>query len=243
MRSRWSAAVLVSCAAWATGCETEEARPRGVELVQLEREATATAASLRAQTEDGEAARALLVRGDRTARLELELEGDRFLAELDPDTGTIEVIAEVDGELVRWSPGDGAMPEALAARWSDVVATWRAELLDDEGRLRPEHRDALNVPADSFATVIDGVPVSQSYWCPPREECWFDESTGAFVCELLYDVWCPPPPPEPCWGVTCEPCGGLYCPPPPPCDTWFCPPPCVGLWCGPCEPWDPFCAQ
>lgn len=245
MGNRWKTAVLVPalCAATTAACETEDAQPRGVEFVQLDREEVAATASLRAQTDAGELARASFVRDHQRARIEIEHDGDRFVAELDPETGEIDVLAEADGATLTWSPTDGTpMPEVLAARWSDVVAAWRDTMLDDEGRLRDEQRNAVNVPAEVFATAIDGLPVSQIVQCPPREECWYDDATGTFVCELLYDVWCPPPPP-PCWGSDCEPCGGLWCPPPPPCDTWWCPPPCIGLWCGPCEPWDPFCAQ
>jgi hypothetical protein len=246
MKTSWIAAALVP-ASLVLGCgDADDLQPRGVEFVHVEKEAAPHQVSLAGETEDAVIARALFARDHERARIEVEIDGDRFLAQLDPEASEFTILAEVDGETVLWDPSEGgAMPEAIAARWSDVLAAWRAEMIGDDGRLRPESRGAVNVPADAFVNAVNGVPVSQTIvpWCPGQEMCWYDDATATFVCELAYDIWCPPPPP-PCYGIHCDPypCGGMYCPLPEPCTDWSCPPPpCVGLWCGPCAAWDPFC--
>ncbi len=241
MRHPWIAATLLPASLF-VGCGTEELQPRRFELVHVDRDEAAHQVSLAGRTDDAAAARALFVRERDRARVELELDGDRFRAELDPATRELTVLAEVDGETIAWTQADGPMPTAIAERWEDVLAAWRDRLLDDDGRLRADARSSVNVPADVFATEIDGEPVSQAYApCPPEPICWYDDTTGAFICELAEALWCPPPP-DPCWGLDCPPCAGLWCPPPDPCTTGgICPEPCIGLWCLPCDRWDPFC--
>ena len=244
MKTSWIAAALVP-ASLVLGCaDADDVQPRGVEFVNVETKAELHQVSLAGEMPEATVARALFARDHERARVEIEIEGDRFLAQLDPETGEFTILAEADGETVLWNPADGgAMPEIIAARWADVLAAWRTEMIGDDGRLRPESRGAINVPADVFATAVDGVPVSHAYApCPPQDICWYDDVNATMVCEIVYDVWCPPSPP-PCYGPSCDPypCGGLYCPAPQPCNDWICPAPCIGLWCGPCDGWDPFC--
>ncbi len=242
-RARWIAAAALA-AATLTACnhDTETPTPRSLEIAEVELVQDAASASLLARDDHGaELSRALLARDHEVARIELELDGDRFVAELDPRSGELAMLAEVDGTSLAWSASDGEpMPAALREHWGQIATQWRHSLLDADGDVKPEFLGAINVPADVFAPAAD-VPVATSLWCPPDPICWFDEIEAVFVCELATAIWCPPPPP-PCLYGDCSPCGGLYCPQP--CWGLDCGP-CVGLWCDPCgqNPWDPFCAS
>jgi hypothetical protein len=208
----------------ALACGTE---PPASELVRIHREASPEQVALAGETEDAAPVQALFARDHEHAKIELEQDGDRFVARLDPRAGELAIDAEIDGASVHWTSADGPVDERIAQRWSDVLAAWREHMLDGDGQLRAEARSSVNVPADLFTTQVNGVPVSDALWCPPVEVCWYDDVTATEICEFVAAVWCPPP----CWGSDCDPCGGLYCPPPEPCDTWLCPEPCIGLWC------------
>jgi hypothetical protein len=238
--ARLTAAGSLLAVACQVADEPRELAPRfaQVEIVDTDVQATVVAHD----ADEREVSRALLVRDHEVARFEIELDGDRFLAELDPVAGELTLHGEADGSSVSWSPGSGEpMPEVFAGRWAEINAAWRAALLDGEGRLRDEFRGALNVPADLFAGPEADVPVSTTFWCPPPQQiCFYDEASAQEICIMLAQMWCPPPPP-PCWGFDCDPCMGLRCSPP--CWGGACPEPCIGLWCdSDCSPYDVYCA-
>lgn len=235
-----------------TACgAAEEPRPGEPSFARLAIVDDGTQATVLATDASGlEVSRALLRRDHEVARVEVEIDGDRFAAELDPVTGEITMHAEGTDATVTWSPSSGEpMPEAIAARWAEITGAWRTALLDDDAKLRDEYRAAINVPAELFTPASADVPVAASLWCP-EPSCWYDAVADVEICSMLYQVWCPaPPPPPPCGGYCPpEPCGGFYCPEP--CYGLDCTPPCIGLWCEPpcwgdncgCQPWDPFCS-
>jgi hypothetical protein len=230
---------VTASVACSTVDDSRPAAPRfaRVDVVQDDVKSTVVASD----ADGAELSRALLRRDHEVARIEVEADGERFLAELEPRSGELTIHAEVDGASTSWSPSSGeAMPEVIAERWTEITAQWRSTLLDDDGALRDDYRKAVNVPADLFGTPDADVPVAASYWCPPEPQCWYDEVGEVQVCIMLHQVWCPPPPP-PC-GELClpDPCWGLNCTEPCTTDRW-CDPPCIGLWCNVCQPWDPFC--
>jgi hypothetical protein len=232
-------------------CSTSESpRPGEESFARIAVVDDGAQATVRATDASGrEVSRALLRRDHEVARVEVEIDGGRFVAELEPVTGEIVVHAEGDDATMTWSPSSGeAMPAAIEARWSDITLAWRNALLDDDAKLRPDLRAAINVPSDLFAPAAADVPVAPSLWCP-EPTCWYDVEADVEICHMLHQVWCPPPPePEPCGGwCPPEPCYGFYCPDP--CYGVRCEPPCVGLWCQPpcwgihcgCDLWDPYC--
>lgn len=245
---------LLGVALWNAACSTaDEPRPGEESFARLAVVDDGTRATVLATDAAGnEVSRALLRRDHEVARIEVEIDGDRFVGELEPSSGEITVFAEVENATMSWSPSSGEpMPAAIEARWSEITGAWRQALLDDDAKLRDEYRGAINVPADLFTPVSADVPVAESQWCP-EPDCWYDSWSGIEICEVLHQVWCPPEPaPLPCGGYCPpEPCAGFYCPQP--CYGWSCnPEPCIGLWCQPqppcddcggCQPWDPFCS-
>jgi hypothetical protein len=223
------------------GCSVaNDASPRGVEFARLAVLDSGTQASVAAlDADEAEVSRALLSRDHEVYRIEIELDGDRFVAELDTLGTELVMHGEADGHSVSWAATSGEpMPPLFAQRWEQITRSWRASLVDDAGKLRPEFHAALNIPADLFAAPSADVPVAQTLWCPPPQEiCFYDEVAAQEICFILAALCAPPPPCE--FLGDCAPCRGFYCPPP--CGGFKCDP-CIGLWCEPtCGPFDPYC--
>jgi hypothetical protein len=233
-------AALFSVTAVSLACSAADpGSPRGVEFARIAVVDEGNQAAVVAMDDEStELSRALMHRDHDRARFEVELDGDRFAAELDVATGDLVIHGESEGKSVSWMSGTGEpMPALIAERWSDITAAWRSALVGEDGSLRADYLRALNVPADFFTPTTADVPVSNLFYCPPPIEiCHYDEVEATEVCFILAAM-CPPPPP--CGILGCEPCWGLHCEPK--CGEFSCDP-CIGLWCEPtCSRFDPFC--
>jgi hypothetical protein len=139
------------------GCDTEDpsrSESRAAELVDIEVDDD-TVHGLNA---DGDVvSNATFSIDGAVSRVEMTFADGTFTTEVDGATAEVRMYGEIGGESFQWSSLDGqALPAAVEARAEAIGEAWKAALLDENGELRADVREAI--------AVRHGTPDAIGYW-------------------------------------------------------------------------------